>query len=149
MSIDQARRDLGEWEQGSVESVFSMAEEFGVPNEIVKTDPLKLLGFWDDFLLRLPLDEFDDDDRFWLQSQIAAFISYALIKVHGGHWDVITDRSVPNGFKYVTKVTGWDHQEHNVDVLELAYEGLRHRPPVVTRMMGEAEVAAGVTLNET
>ena len=149
MDIDQARNSLKEWEQGGRESFFSMAEELGVSHDIAESNPLRLLGFWDDFVLRLPLDEFDDDDWFWLQSQISAFIAYTLIKVHGGRWDVIADASISSGFKYVLRVTGWDNEEHGVDVFELTHKGLRYRPPVVTQMMGEAEVAAGVTLEES
>jgi hypothetical protein len=125
-----------------------MAEELGAPVEVVESDPLRLLGLWDDFLLRLPLDEFDDDDWFWLQSQLAAFIAYVLIKNNGAHWDVVEDNSTASGFRYVVKVIGWDEHEHEVDVLELARDGLRYRPPVLTRMMGDAEVAAGIAVAE-
>jgi len=125
-----------------------MADELGVPAEIVRSNPLRLLEFWDDFLLRLPLEDFDDDDWFWLQSQIAAFISYAFIANHDARWKVVGDTSIRSGFKYVLGVTGWDGQQHEFDVLKLVYNGLQQRPPAVTQMIADAEVAATVTATE-
>ncbi|MCW2914737.1 MAG: hypothetical protein JWN52_2805 [Actinomycetia bacterium] len=148
MNIDQARQGLEEWAQGGRDAVFSMAEEFGASRETVEEDPLRLLPLWDDFVASLPLDEFDDDDWFWLQSQIAAYVAYVLVHVHGGRWEVAGDASAPQDFKYVVTVAGWDGAEHQVDVFDLAYEELGHRPPVVTRMLGNAEVLAGVTVQE-
>lgn len=146
MGIDQARAGLAEWASGGNESVYSMAAEFGASRESVEADPLSILPRWNDFISRLPLDEFDDDDWFWLQSQVAAYLAFVLIRVHGGRWDVVPDEASPDRFVYVVAVTGWDGRERNVDLLDLVYLDLAERPPVVTRMLGNAEVAAGVTI---
>jgi hypothetical protein len=148
VNIDQAHEGLEEWALGGREAVFSMAEEFEAARETVAEDPLSLLPLWDNFLSSLPFDEFDDDDWFWLQSQIAAYVAYVLIQVHGGRWGVAADSSAPQDVKYVVTVTGWDGVERQLDVLDLAYEELGHRPPVVMRMLGNAEKLAGVTVPE-
>ncbi|MDX6431128.1 MAG: hypothetical protein QOE54_3494 [Streptosporangiaceae bacterium] len=148
MNIDQARQGLDEWAQGGRDAVFSMAEEFGAAREAVEEDPLRLLPLWEDFLSSLPYDDFDDDDWFWLQSQITAYVAYVLVRVHGGRWEVAGDESDPQDVKYVVTVTGWDGVDRRVDVFDLAYEELGHRPPVLMRMLGDAEVLAGVTVPE-
>jgi nitric oxide synthase oxygenase domain/subunit len=58
----------------------------------------------------------------------------------------VADETAPDRFVHVVTVTGWDGRERNVDLLELVYQDPAERPPAVTRMLGNAEVAAGVTI---
>ncbi|RKS71844.1 hypothetical protein BZB76_4654 [Actinomadura pelletieri DSM 43383] len=143
--LTEARAGLGEWAREGRDAALSMAEELGVPARDVEEDPLVLLGPWDGFLSSLPLGEFDDDDRSWLRTQIAAFIALVLLSEHGGRWDVV---AADDGPRYVVTVTGGDGRERHVDPLEVAREGLRRDEPVVLHMLGDAEALAGVAYRD-
>ncbi|MGW0252376.1 DUF3806 domain-containing protein [Nocardia goodfellowii] len=84
----------------------------------------------------------DEDGWFWLLTALAAYIAQVILVLYDAQWDVITD---DRGLNYVLVVRGLDGDDHVVSPMDVVYDDFqRSQPPEVARMLGTAELTAGV-----
>ena len=104
--IEELQSQLGEWRQGSRESVGRLADALGAgtPEEAVDR-PYTLLTPVHDLLSVEDLASLSDDDFMWLLTHVIAFTAEYIIHEYGGNWFVDTDPDSPSFKKFV--VTGF------------------------------------------
>ncbi|WP_399087877.1 hypothetical protein ACGH2B_12095 [Streptomyces sp. BBFR2] len=140
---DQARADLEQWAQEAHENVLGIADMLNVPAEQYEQDVLILIGPLQDYVSRLPLDEFEQDDWVTLHSDLAAYVADVGIHEHGASWKVRDDETSPSGFRYVIEGAALDGETSSVDPFDVVMEEFGNLPIQIARMLANAEVAIG------
>ncbi|WP_067701002.1 DUF3806 domain-containing protein [Nocardia jejuensis] len=132
------------WEHGRREDLHFLQEVLGAEELDLEQDPLALLATLDHFVSSQDYDTLDEDGWLWLHTVLAAYIAHVILVLYEAHWDVITDSRGPN---YVLVVKGIDGSDHLVSPMDVVHDDFgRSGPPDVARMLGTAELSAGVAL---
>ncbi|WP_306362155.1 hypothetical protein [Nocardia sp. CC227C] len=130
------------WEQSRREDLQFLQEALGAEALDLEQDPLSFLAPLDHFVSMQDYDALDEDGRFWLHAALSAYIAQVILVLYDARWDVITDSRGPN---YVLVVKGLDGNDHIVSPMDVVYDDFnRARRPEVARMLGTAELTAGV-----
>ncbi|GAA2713108.1 MULTISPECIES: hypothetical protein [Streptomyces] len=137
--------DLAGWAEGAHRNGVEIARMLGVPDGAYADDPLNLLPALQNYVSRLPLQEFEQSDWVTLHSDLTSYLADVLIRRREARWEAVVDSSAPWGFRYVVGATGLDGQRHQVEPYAVVMEEFRNLPIEITRMIANAEVALGVT----
>ncbi|MFI7094855.1 hypothetical protein [Streptomyces lydicus] len=140
---DQARANLEQWAQDAHENVLGIADMLNVPSEQYEQDALILIGPLQDYVSKLPLDEFEQDDWVTLHNDLASYVADVGIREHGASWKVLDDETAPRGFRYVIEGTAPDGEASYVDPFDVVMEEFGNLPIQIARMLANAEVTIG------
>lgn len=86
--------------EASVSAVY-FAGILGISEEIFKEDPLIALSAWEDYIDRLPLEEFEASDWSTLRTDIVAFFAEILTRRFDVSWKMIENDASNMGYHYV------------------------------------------------
>ncbi|WP_146161199.1 hypothetical protein [Nocardia sp. MDA0666] len=132
------------WERSRREDLHFLQGALGAEELDLDQDPLSFLAILDHFVAVQDYDTLDEDGWFWLHAALAAYIAQVILVLYQADWDLITD---DRGLNYVLVVKGLDGNDHLVSPMDVVHDDFsRSRPPEVARMLGSAEVTAGVAL---
>lgn len=140
---DQARANLDQWAQDAHENVLGIADMLNIPAEQYEQDALILIGPLQDYVSRLPLDEFEQDDWVTLHNDLAAYVADVGIREHGASWKVLDDETSPRGFRYVIEGVAHDGEAKHVDPFDVVMEEFGNLPIEIARMLANTEVTIG------
>ncbi|MYW05441.1 hypothetical protein [Streptomyces sp. SID3343] len=99
------------------------------------TPPLSAVGVLDDYVQRLPLDEFEAEDRITLRSDLSAFVTVVLLETYGGTYRARLDDALPTGWEPVIDVVGPDARHRVIAPGPLVHEYLVPVPQRILRLM--------------
>ncbi|MFJ9443748.1 hypothetical protein ACIRRH_18010 [Kitasatospora sp. NPDC101235] len=144
-SAASARADLARWAEDARENAADLAEVLGVDAADYAADPLVALPALEDYVSRLPLDEFESEDWFGLHGDLAVYLADVLVRRHDAEWQVVSDSEAPRGFRYLLFARALDGVVRGVDPYDVALDEIQHLPIEVIRMLAHAETALGLT----
>ncbi|MFB4272927.1 hypothetical protein [Nonomuraea sp. GTA35] len=88
-TLDLARRHIEEFGDSGYQALRWMLEQAGGDMDAFDIQPTTCQSIMDEVTDELRSDDMDNDDRIYLHSLVAAYIAEILIRVNGGHWDVV------------------------------------------------------------
>jgi hypothetical protein len=135
--------DIEEWARGARPAIRDMIDGLGGDVEAFDRDPLTAVPLLDDFVLRIPWREFEEDDWVRLSAQLTAFIAEVLVQRYGGVWKAVSDTSAPRGWMPVIEVLGSDQIPRQVAPTALVHEELHPVPQRIPRLVERAVTLAG------
>lgn len=135
--------DIEEWANGARPAIRGMIGSLGGDVEAFDSDPLSAVALLDDFILRMPWEEFEDDDWVWIHTQLAAFVAECLIHHYGGVWKAVPDPSTPQGWTPVIEVRGNDGLLRHVAPMALVHQELHPVPQRLPHLVERATNLAG------
>jgi hypothetical protein len=135
---------LARWSQEGHENSVELATMLGVSPGVYENDSLILLGPLQEYVSRLPLDQFEQDDWITVHSDLASYLADVLISRHGAAWQSVPDSASPRGFRYLIKAQGLDGSQRYIDPYEVVLEEFRNPPIQIARMIANAEASLGV-----
>jgi hypothetical protein len=78
--------DMATWESQGRAAIRDMIDALGGDLDAFQHDPLSALPLMDDFVLRMPWQQFEEDDWVWIHAQLVAFVAEVLQHHHDGVW---------------------------------------------------------------
>ncbi|GAA2520633.1 hypothetical protein [Streptomyces longisporus] len=117
----------------------------GVPPEVYSRDPQQLIPPLQDYVSKLPLNEFEQSDWVTLHTDLLFYVADYLIQRHGAHWVVANDPNAPRGYRYVIEARGRDGQTRRVDPADVVMTEFNNLPIEITRMLASAELTLRLT----
>ncbi|MFF2329174.1 MULTISPECIES: hypothetical protein [unclassified Streptomyces] len=136
--------DLERWAEEGRRTVIEIADMLGVLPAVYVRDPLSLIPALQNYVSRLPLDQFEQSDWATLHSDLMSYVSDFLIQGHGGRWVVVDDPAVPRGYRYVIEVEGRDGGSRKIDPADVVMAEFKNLPIEIARMLASAELALGL-----
>src|SRR5947209_5276652 len=137
--------DVHEWAAQVEGDVVALAEMLGAPVGDVREDPLVLWPYLQSYVSRLPLDEFEDGDKWRLLTQLSQYLAQTLVVRRGATWRVVEDPDSAVGFRFVIELPNASGEQRTIDPVAVALDEFRRPPIEIARMFANAEVAAGLT----
>jgi hypothetical protein len=138
MDIDMAR-----WESQGRAAISDMIDALGGDLDAFHRDPLSAVPIMDRFVLRIPWQQFEEDDWLWIHTQLVAFIAEVLKHHYGGVWKRLPAPDTPPGWRPVMEVLGEDRQTRHVALMDLVLEELHPVPQRIPRLIERAVRLAG------
>lgn len=135
--------DLEEWASGAQPAIRDLIDGLGGDVEAFDADPLSAVAVLDDLIIRMPWQDFENDDWIWIHSQLSAFVAVFLIHHFGGEWKAVPAPSAPGGWMPVIEVRGKDGHPHRVAPVELVHQELHPVPQRIPRLVERATDLAG------
>ncbi|MEV3993594.1 hypothetical protein AB0J57_32320 [Streptomyces sp. NPDC049837] len=135
--------DVDGFARGAGPAIRDMIAALGGDLQVFDRDPLTAVPLLDDFVLRSPWAQFEEDDWVWLHTQLTAFVAEVLVRVYGGVWKARTDPGAPLGWVPVIEVLGADGLPRQVPVMAVVYEELHPVPQRIPRLIERAVGLAG------
>ncbi|MBC9715727.1 hypothetical protein H9Y04_24595 [Streptomyces sp. TRM66268-LWL] len=137
--------DLDEFMRGCRPSVRDLVEQFGGADAAVAfdADPLSAAEIVDDYLLRLPIREFETEDWVGLLTDVGAYLTVVLLDTYAGTPRARPDGAFPRGWEFVIDVRGADGQLRSVSPGALAHQYLVPIPQRIPRLLEAVQRAAG------
>ncbi|MFC9752605.1 hypothetical protein [Streptomyces sp. NPDC056921] len=132
--------DLKRWSEEGRQTVIDIADMLGVPPTTYTTDPLSLIPALQNYVSRLPLDQFDQSDWATLHSDLMSYVSDFLIQKHGARWTVVDDATTARGYRYVIEAEDRDGENRRIDPADIVMAEFKNLPIEVTRMLASAEL---------
>ncbi|QEU95895.1 hypothetical protein CP970_37655 [Streptomyces kanamyceticus] len=117
----------------------------GVPTDAYMRDPLTLAPTLQNYVSRLPLEQFEQSDWATLHSDLTSFLADVLVRRHGATWQIANDPDGPLGFRYVIEAQGLDGSPHRVDPADVVLVEFRELPIEIIRMLANAELTLKLT----
>ncbi|MGW2746868.1 hypothetical protein [Streptomyces sp. NPDC001450] len=133
------------WAEGALQNARHLASMLSVPSDQFDADPLAILPALENYVSRLPLDEFEQSDWITLHTDLTSFLGDVLVRRRGGTWIKVVDASSPAGFRYLIEAEGLDGDMHRVEPYDVVMEEFQNLPIEITRMIANAEVMLHVT----
>jgi hypothetical protein len=112
----------------------------GVPSHVYTEDPLSLIPALQNYVSRLPLNEFEQSDWVTLHSHLASYLADVLIRRHNATWKAVEDPAGALRFRYVIEAQGLDGNAHRVDPADVVMVEFRELPVEIIRMLANAEL---------
>ncbi|MEU2128213.1 hypothetical protein [Streptomyces sp. NPDC018352] len=132
--------DLKRWSEEGRQTVIDIADMLGVPPTTYTRDPLSLIPALQNYVSRLPLDQFDQSDWATLHSDLMSYVSDFLIQKHGARWTVVDDSTAARGYRYVIEAEDRDGENRKIDPADVVMAEFKNLPIEVTRMLASAEL---------
>ncbi|MFF9567525.1 hypothetical protein [Streptomyces sp. NPDC014685] len=132
--------DLERWSEEGRQTVIDVADMLGVPPTTYTRDPLSLIPALQNYVSRLPLDQFDQSDWATLHSDLMSYVSDFLIQKHGARWTVVDDSTTARGYRYVIEAEDRDGENRKLDPADVVMAEFKNLPIEVTRMLASAEL---------
>ncbi|MFE3758143.1 hypothetical protein ACFXO9_27890 [Nocardia tengchongensis] len=122
-----------------------MSEILGADMDDYARDPLTAVGYWQNYLDRLPFEEFEAGDWNGLQTDLVSYLADILIRGFDGEWQVIADDASPRGYWYVVAVPDDQRQVRCLDPFGFVAERVGGASIDLLRMLSEAIAQLGIT----
>ncbi|MDI3405622.1 hypothetical protein [Streptomyces cavernicola] len=139
--------DIDEFTRDCRPSIRGLVEHLGGEEAAVAfdADPRSAVGVLDDYVLRLPLAEFETEDWVGLHTDLTAFVTVVLLETYGGTCRIRPDDALPSGGELVIDVVGPgpDAEPRTISPISLVYEYLVPVPQRIPRLLEAVERAAG------
>ncbi|MCC3654108.1 hypothetical protein LIX60_22110 [Streptomyces sp. S07_1.15] len=136
---------LTRWSEEAHRNAVELAKMVGVKEEDFARDPLAALAGLQNYVSRLPLDQFEQSDWYTLHADLTSYLAEVLIRRRGAEWRHAIDERSPAGRRYFIEATGLDGERHRIEPYDVVMEEFRNLPVEISRMIANAEVALGVT----
>jgi hypothetical protein len=137
--------DLEQWIEEGRRTVIDVADMLGITPDVYGRDPLSLIPALQNYVSRLPLEEFEQSDWVTLQSDLMAYVADFLVRKHGARWRVAEDSTTPRGYRYVIEAEGRDGETHRIDPMDVVRTEFGNPPIEITRMLASAELTLRLT----
>ncbi|MEV7063722.1 hypothetical protein AB0N97_13095 [Streptomyces collinus] len=132
--------NLEQWIEEGRRTIIEIADMLGVPPETYASDPLTLIPALQNYVSRLPFEQFEQSDWITLHSDLMSYVADFLIRRHGAHWRVVDDSTTPRGYRYVIEAAGRDAQTRRIDPADVVRSEFDNLPVEITRMLASAEL---------
>ncbi|WP_432067173.1 hypothetical protein [Streptomyces sp. C10-9-1] len=136
--------DVMNWAEGAHRNAANLAAMIGVPQEQFEADPLAALPGLQNYVSRLPLEEFEQSDWITLHTDLVSFLGDVLVRRRRGLWKRIESAQSPTAYQYVIEAPGLDGNLYQVEPYDVVMEEFEHLPIEITRMIANAEAALRV-----
>ncbi|MCK1814628.1 hypothetical protein MTQ13_10125 [Streptomyces sp. XM4011] len=132
--------DLERWAEEGRRTILDIADMLGVSAETYCGDPLSLVPVLQNYVSRLPLDQFEQSDWITLHTDLMAYTADFLIRKHGARWRVVDDPAAPRGYRYVIEAEGRDGETRTIDPTDVVRAEFSYPAVEITRMLASAEL---------
>ncbi|MFI2368543.1 hypothetical protein [Streptomyces sp. NPDC018833] len=139
--------DISSWAEGAHQNAAHLAAMVGVSLDRFETDPLAALPGLQNYVSRLPLEDFEQSDWITLHTDLVSFLGDVLVRHRGGHWSVVDDASSPAGCRFVIEATDLDGNVRQVEPYDVVMEEFEHLPIEIGRLIANAEAHLHVTID--
>ncbi|WP_256096944.1 hypothetical protein [Streptomyces agglomeratus] len=136
---------MEQWAEEGRRTVVDIADMLGVPPAAYAADPLTLIPALQNYVSRLPLNDFEDSDWVTLHSDLIAYVADYLIQKHGARWNAVADADMPRGYRYVIEASGRDGEVRRVDPADVVMKEFRNLPVEIVRMLASAELTLNLS----
>lgn len=136
---------LQQWSEEGRLNALELAKMLGDSIDAYAQDPLTLVPTLQNYVSRLPLEQFEQSDWATLHSDLTSFLADVLVRRHGAAWQIASDPDGPLGFRYVIEAQGLDGNPHRVDPADVVLVEFREPPIEIIRMLANAELTLGLT----
>ncbi|MFH9609156.1 hypothetical protein [Streptomyces sp. NPDC017448] len=133
--------DISEWAEGAHERAAGIAEMLGVAVEDYTKSPISLLPNLQNYVDRLPLQDFEQSDWVTLHTDLSAYLGDLLVLSHNAEWVKVDDPSSPVGYRYLIQAEGTDGEFRQVEPFDVVMEEFEHLPIEIGRMIANSEEA--------
>ncbi|XIE77680.1 hypothetical protein AB6O49_04235 [Streptomyces sp. SBR177] len=133
------------WAEGAHQNAARLAEMVGVRCEQFEADPLSALPGLQNYVSRLPLEEFEQSDWVTLHTDLVSFLGDVLVRRRRGYWKKVESGRSPVGFQYVIEAVGFDGGLYQVEPYDVVMEEFEHLPIEIGRMIANAEAVLRVS----
>jgi hypothetical protein len=137
--------DLERWIEEGRKTILDIADMLGVPPSMYASDPLSLVPAMQNYVSRLPFQEFEQSDWVTLQSDLMSYVADFLIRRHSACWRVVDDSTTPRGYRYVVEAQGRDGETRRIDPVDVVLKEFDNMPIEITRMLASAELTLRLT----
>jgi hypothetical protein len=137
--------NLEQWIEEGRRTIIEIADILGVPPGTYASDPLTLIPALQNYVSRLPLNQFEQSDWIKLHSDLMAYVADFLIRRHGAHLRVVEDSTTPRGYRYVIEAAGRDNETRRIDPADVVRAEFDNLPIEITRMLASAELTLRLT----
>ena len=120
---DRATPDVAEWAEGAHHNAADLAAMLGVTHEQFTKDPLALLPGLQNYVSRLPLDQFEQSDWITLHSDLTSYLADVLVRRRNATWQKVDDSSSPTGSRFFIVATGIDGAVHQIEPYDVVMFG--------------------------
>jgi hypothetical protein len=131
--------EVWEWADGAHRNAVGLATALRVPPEQYADDPLTLLPALQNYVDRLPLNDFEQPDWITLHTDLTSYLGDLLVRRHGATWVEAEDPASPAGYRYLVQATGLDGKAYRVEPYDVVREEFQHPPIEIGRMIANAE----------
>lgn len=138
--VSATDHDLERWVDEGRRVIIDIADMLGVPPEVYSTNPLLLIPALQNYVDRLPLEEFEQSDWVTLQADLMSYVGDFLIRTHGARWRVVEDSATPRGYRYVIEAEGRDGETRAICPVDVVRAEFGDPPIDITRMLAGAEL---------
>ncbi|MCI3930346.1 hypothetical protein [Streptomyces sp. AN091965] len=142
---EEVDAETQEWAEGAHRNVGHLADMLGITRDRFEADPLELLPGLQNYVSRLPLDQFEQSDWITLHSDLTSFLGDVLVRRRGAAWTRVDDPSSPAGYRYCIQASGLDGETHRVEPYDVVMEEFRNPPIEIARMIANAEAVLRVS----
>lgn len=132
--------DLERWIEEGSRTILDIADMLGVPPDVYASNPVMLVPYLQNYVSRLPLGEFERSDWATLHSDLLSYVADFLIRVHGAHWVVVEDLTMPGRYRYVIEASGREREVRRVDPADVVANELKDPPVEISRLLASAEL---------
>lgn len=137
--------NVTEWAEQGRRVIVDVADMLGVPPEVYSRDPQQLIPGLQDYVSKLPLNEFEKSDWVTLHTDLLFYVADYLIHRHGARWIVAEDSNAPRGYRYVIEALGRDGETRRIDPADVVMTEFNNFPIEITRMLASAELTLRLT----
>ncbi|MET7526672.1 hypothetical protein [Streptomyces sp900116325] len=137
--------EVSEWADGAHRNAIGLASVLGVTQEQYAGDPLTLLPGLQNYVDRLPLGEFEQQDWITLHTDLTSYLGDLLVHRRGAVWTKVDDQSSPAGYRYLIEARGLDGKTYRVEPFDVVMEEFENLPIEITRMIANAEAVLHLT----
>lgn len=144
---DASAVNISKWAEGAHRNAAHLAAMVGVPTDQFETDPLAALPGLQNYVSRLPLEEFEQSDWITLHTDLVSFLGDVLVRHRGGKWRVVGDANSPAGHRFVIEATDPDGNLRQVEPYDVVMEEFEHLPIEIGRLIANADAHLHLTIN--
>ncbi|MDF9814786.1 hypothetical protein [Streptomyces sp. SPB162] len=135
----------GQWGEASRLNALEIANMLGVSLEAYNSDPIALVPALQNYVSRLPLDQFETSDWVTLHSDLTACLADILTRRHDVTWQAVGTPGGPGGIRYVVEAQGLDGNIYRMDPADVVHKEFSQLPIEIIRMLAGAELTLRLT----
>ncbi|WP_093899604.1 hypothetical protein [Streptomyces sp. Ncost-T10-10d] len=136
--------EVSEWAVGAHRNAVGLAVMFGVTPEQYSKDPLTLIPGLQNYVDRLPMEEFEQSDWITLHTDLTSYLGDLLVIRHAASWRKADDQHSPVGYRYVIEAAGPDGNTYHVEPYDVVMEEFENPPIEISRLIANAEAVLHV-----
>ncbi|MFF2555525.1 hypothetical protein ACFVUS_31275 [Nocardia sp. NPDC058058] len=120
-----------------------MSAALGADEHDYTTDPLSAFPVWQNYLDRLPFEEFEHSDWITLKTDVIAYLFTVLSCRFGCEWQVFADETAPSGYRYLV-VAGEELDGIRLDLFRLVVHELDRGETQLLPILSQALSQLGI-----